>query len=234
MTRGFFITGTDTGVGKTRFTVVMMNALKAQAFTVAGMKPVATGAFNRNGRLINEDAMLISKNCSKPTAYELINPIVFAPPIAPHIAAKQIKQTIDLEIIKNAYLQLEENNNMVVVEGIGGWRVPFSEKTSTVDLVRLLNLPVILVVGIRLGCLNHALLTAEALRADGMILSGWVSNQIDKDYLFKQETIDTLKKRLVCPHIADLPYMIDIQPDEMLEKIELSLISENLPLTKPA
>lgn len=224
MFKGVFITGTDTGVGKTWFTVILMEALKKQGHQVAGMKPIASGAILDDGSLINEDARLIMHHCSKVTRYDLINPVVFEPPVAPHIAATQKKEIIDLDQIVSSYDQLALNSKIVIVEGIGGWRVPISDKTSMVDLVRMLDLPVIMVVGIRLGCINHAILSAEAIRADGITLCGWVSNQLDKDYLFKQETIDTLNEKLACPRIADLSYMKNFEPDEMLDRINLSLI----------
>ncbi|MCZ6804005.1 MAG: dethiobiotin synthase [Proteobacteria bacterium] len=224
MFKGVFITGTDTGVGKTRFTVILMEALKKQGHQVAGMKPIASGAILDDGSLINEDARLIMHHCSKVTRYDLINPVVFEPPVAPHIAASQKKEIVDLDKIIASYGQLASNDRFVVVEGIGGWRAPISDNKSIVDLVRMLDLPVILVVGIRLGCINHAILTVEAIRTDGVNLCGWVSNQLDKDYLFKQETIDTLNERLDCPQIADLAYKKDFEPDKMLDRINLPLI----------
>ena len=224
MFKGVFITGTDTGVGKTWFTVILMEALKKQGHQVAGMKPIATGAILEDGKLMNEDASLIMRHCSEVTRYELINPVVFEPPVAPHIAANKKYEIIDLDQIIASYDQLALNSNIVIVEGIGGWRVPISDKTSMVDLVRMLDLPVIMVVGIRLGCINHAILTVEAIRTDGVNLCGWVSNQLDKDYLFKQETIDTLNERLDCPQIADLAYKKNFEPDKMLDRINLPLI----------
>jgi len=226
MANGIFITGTDTGVGKTWFTVTLMEALKKQGHQVAGMKPIASGAILDDGRLMNEDASLIMHHCSEATNYELINPVVFESAVAPHIAVSKKKEIIDLDQIVASYDQLASNSESVIVEGIGGWRVPISDKISIVDLVRALNLPVIMVVGIRLGCINHAILTAEAIRADGVTLCGWVSNQLDKDCLYKQETIDTLNERLDCPQIADLAYMKDFEPDKMLDRINLSLIMD--------
>jgi len=224
MANGIFVTGTDTGVGKTWFTITLMEALKEQGHQVAGMKPIATGAILNNGRLINEDASSIMHHCSKSTDYELINPFVFELPVAPHIAACEQNEVISLDQIIACYGQLAAQNRNVVVEGVGGWRVPISESISTVDIVRELDLPVIMVVGIRLGCINHAMLTAEAIRADGVNLCGWVSNQLEKDHMFKRETNNILKERLACPQIADIPYMSNFEPDKMLERIDLSLI----------
>jgi dethiobiotin synthetase len=227
MTSGIFITGTDTGVGKTRFTVALMEALKKQGHKTAGMKPVACGAVFNNGKLMNDDANLIMQYCSEQTNYELINPVVFESPVAPNIAANQKNETISLKQIVSSYKQLASSYGYVVVEGIGGWRVPISDKLSTVDLVRELSLPVVMVVGMRLGCINHAILTAEAIRADGVNLCGWVSNHLENDrpLTFKRDILATLKERLACPHIADVPYAEDFEPGNMLKSIDLSFIS---------
>ncbi|HIF51181.1 MAG TPA: dethiobiotin synthase [Thiotrichaceae bacterium] len=225
MSKGIFITGTDTGIGKTRFTLALMTALKNQGHQVSGMKPIASGARLKNGRIINEDAELIMRYCSKSTDYHLINPAVFELAVAPHIASSKKNEKIDLNQIIACYRELASNSRNVIVEGVGGWRVPLSNKESLVDLVRSLELPVIMVVGLKLGCINHALLTAEAIKADGLILKGWVSNRLDKDYLFHEETIETIKAALECPHIADLPYMVNFEPDKLFENIDLSDIS---------
>ena len=225
MSKGIFITGTDTGIGKTRFTLALMTALKNKGHQVSGMKPIASGARLNNGRLINEDAELIMRCCSKSTDYNLINPAVFELAVAPHIASGKKNEKIDLNQIIACYRKLASNSRNVIVEGVGGWRVPLSNKESLVDLVRILELPIIMVVGLKLGCINHALLTAEAIKADGLILKGWVSNRFDKDYLFHEETIETINENLVCSHIADLPYMENFEADKLFENIDLSDIS---------
>ena len=223
-TQGYFITGTDTGIGKTQFTLALMAKLQAQGKSVMGMKPVASGCKDLGEGLRSDDALQIMQQASHAQDYAIVNPYAFAPPIAPHIAAEKAGIQINLDQIISAYRTLQTQSDVVVVEGVGGWRVPISNKTSMVGLVRVLDLPVIMVVGIRLGCINHAILTAEVIRADGVNLCGWVSNQLDKDCLFKQETIDTLNEKLACPQIADLAYMKDIEPDKMLDRINLSLI----------
>jgi dethiobiotin synthetase len=227
MSKNVFITGTDTGIGKTRFTLTLMEALKNQGYQVLGMKPVASGAAFKNGKLINEDAELIMQHGSKHMDYELINPAVFELAVAPHVASRKKNEKIDLNQIIDCYKELASNGEVVIVEGIGGWRVPLSNKLSLVDLVRSLEIPVILVVGFKLGCINHALLTAEAIRADGLILKGWVSNRLDKDYRLAEETIETLNRDLACPHIADLPYMESFEPDRLIENINLSYLYLN-------
>ena len=221
----FFITGTDTGVGKTWFTVALMAALKRRGLNVMGMKPIATGAEKIKDRLINEDAKLIMQNCSQKVSYNLINPFVFELPIAPYVAAKHKGVVIDLDqIIKNYHL-LRSMCDVLVVEGVGGWRVPVTNEHSLTDLVSKFDLSVILVVGMRLGCINHAILTAEAINADGLNLCGWVSNHLDRVYSKSEETIKTLKKRLNCPHIGNLLHNSDFDPDKLSTEISSSFIS---------
>jgi dethiobiotin synthetase len=224
MDKGVFITGTDTGIGKTWFTVALMEALKKQGHLVSGMKPIASGASLNDGSLRNEDANMIMRHSSQDLDYDLINPVVFELPVAPHIAAGLNKKTIDVDKIVECYKQITMDCERIVVEGVGGWRVPVSPEVSTVDLVRRLNLPVIIVVGIKLGCINHALLSAEAIMADGMRLCGWVSNRLDKTCLKSEEVIETLKNTMNCPHIADLPYMDIIEPSKMSDKIDQSFL----------
>jgi len=224
MSKGIFITGTDTGIGKTRFTLSLMEALKKHGRQVSGMKPIASGATMNRGKLINQDAELIMQHCSKPTDYKLINPAVFELPVSPHIAADKKNEKIDLDQIVACYKKLESNCDNIVVEGVGGWRVPISQDLSLVDLVRALDLSVILVVGLKLGCINHGILTSEAINADGIRLVGWVSNRLDSDYLLAEETIKTLNAHLSCPHLADLPYSDNFEPEKMLETIDLSSI----------
>ena len=221
----FFITGTDTGVGKTWFTVSLMTALKQRGFKVMGMKPVATGAIMTKNGLINEDAKLIMQNCSQKVSYNLINPFVFELPIAPHVAAKHEGVVIELDQITKNYHLLKSMCDVLVVEGVGGWRVPVTDKCSLSDLVSKLDLSVILVVGMRLGCINHAILTAEAINADGMNLCGWVSNHLDRVYSKSEETIKTLKKRLDCPHIGNLLHNSDFDPDKLSTEVSSCFIS---------
>lgn len=218
--KGIFITGTDTGIGKTWFTVALMQALKKQGRNTLGMKPIASGAMMMGNKLINEDAGLILRHCSEPMDYELINPVVFEAPVAPGFAAKDEKGFVDLDQIRSCYEQLASSCENVVVEGVGGWRVPLSDKESIVDLARVLSLPIVMVVGLRLGCVNHAMLTAEAIRADGLNLCAWASNLVEKDYLQKKQTITFLNEQLDCPHIADFGYMGRFEPDKLAEKID--------------
>lgn len=221
----FFITGTDTEVGKTWFTVSLMVALKKRGFDVMGMKPIATGAKIIDNKLVNEDAELIMKHCSKKTSYNLINPFVYELPAAPSIAANYESTRIDQDQIIENYNNLRSISDVMVVEGLGGWRAPITDKSLLSDIALRLNIPIIMVVGMKLGCINHAILTADAIRGDGLNLYGWVSNNLDTVYSTSTETIKTLKKRLNCPHIANFSFMANFDPDKLSTEISTSFIS---------
>ena len=201
-----FVTGTDTEIGKTCIALGLMAVCKNRGLAVAGMKPVASGGQVLQGKLVNDDALKIRSACSRPLDYELINPCVMREAIAPHIAAKKESRPIDLADIVAAYQSLCGRHEALVVEGVGGWRVPLGEDLQTSDLVRALNLPVVLVVGLRLGCINHALLSAEAIRADGHRLLGWVANSIDPAYKETEDTIETLGQALAAPLLGAIPH----------------------------
>ena len=216
--RGFFITGTDTEIGKTMISTLLIRALVADGNKVVGMKPVASGASESDGQLKNEDALALMA-CSNVTAsYQQINPYCFVPPVAPHIAAEQAGVVIEMNTITTNYNTLAQRSDVVVVEGVGGWRVPLGQSFAVSDLARELDLPVILVVGIRLGCINHALLTAESIMATGCKPAGWVANIIDGDSLVLTENIETLRSRFNFPLLATIPHissMQDIDPSNV-------------------
>jgi len=220
----FFITGTDTAIGKTWFTVSLMAVLKKNGFSVMGMKPFATGATITKEGLINEDARLIMQSCSKSAPYNVINPFVCELPTAPTIAANRENVSIDLDQIIKSYNILKSMADVMVVEGIGGWRVHITNEYYLLEFVKRLNLSVILVVGIRLGCINHAILTAEAIRADGLNLYGWVSTHLDRVYSYGEETVKILNKTLNCPHIADFGYSCDFDPERLAGQIDPAII----------
>ena len=206
-TKGFFITGTDTGIGKTRVTLAIIQAYKARGMKVSGMKPVASGCIEKDGELKNEDALIIQSISSEPYSYKQINPYAFKEPIAPHFAAENAGTSIDIEKIVDAYNSLAEQNDIVIVEGAGGWRVPMSADFSTCDVVRALDIPVILVVGLRLGCINHALLTNQAIQSDNILLAGWVANCIDQDYQNVGKTVQTLARHITAPLLGKLSFL---------------------------
>jgi dethiobiotin synthetase len=205
--RGYFVTGTDTGVGKTWITVGLILALRGQGLTVAGMKPVATDCYQTPAGLRNEDAVKILAHTSQPFPYEWINVYSFEPAIAPHLAAREQGIEMTVEAILAAHKRVADRAELMVVEGVGGSRVPLNERQGVWDLARHLEYPVILVVGLRLGCINHAVLTAEAIRTDGLDLAGWVSNQIDPNYPRLEATLDTLRARLQAPMLAHVPWL---------------------------
>jgi dethiobiotin synthetase len=210
--RGFFITGTDTGVGKTAVTLGLMAHLQAQGQIVAAMKPVASGCERTAAGLVNEDALQLQRQSSVVMPYALVNPYAFEPPIAPHIAAARAGVTIAIDTIRSAFDEIAGTVDIVLVEGVGGWQVPLNDDETLVDLVRALDLEVILVVGIRLGCLNHALLTAESITASGCVTSGWVANRLPPGADYAEENINTLKSRLLLQFLGEVPAMERIEP----------------------
>lgn len=204
--RHFFVTGTDTGVGKTTVSVRLMQAFAAQGLKVIGMKPVASGCEWMDGRWQNEDVrqLIAASNVVAPP--ELINPYCFEPPIAPHIAAAEAGVEIQLEVIEAAYRRLATMADVVVVEGAGGLLVPLNSTQTIADLIQALALPALLVVGMRLGCINHALLTAQVLAQRKIEGCGWVANSIDPQMARPAENLQTLIACLRQPPVLTLPY----------------------------
>ena len=207
MARGIFITGTDTGVGKTLISCALMHALVAEGLPVVGMKPVASGSELTPEGLRNEDALALQRAASRLVDYALVNPYCFAPAIAPHLAARQAGQHLELAHLTSAYRHLEALAEIVVVEGAGGWRVPSEPTGYLSDFPEALQMDVILVVGLRLGCLNHALLTAQAIQAGPCRLLGWVGNHMQPAFTDADANIDTLKQRIQAPYLGVIPYM---------------------------
>lgn len=191
-----FITGTDTGVGKTYIACKLIRHFVALGYRVIGMKPVAAGCELENGVWVNEDVKLLTQASNVQAPPELINPYCFEAPIAPHIAAEQAGVQIDLQVIQGAYQQLSQLADIVVVEGAGGLLVPLNAHETMADLAASFNIPVVLVVGMQLGCINHTLLTVEVMRQHQLPLCGWVANSIDPDMLAYQENLQTLQRRL--------------------------------------
>ncbi len=193
---GFFITGTDTGVGKTRVAVALIHALREQGLRVAAMKPVAAG--HAPGEL-NDDVAALLQAANVAADLRDVNPYAFAEPVAPHIAAQKAGVRIELDVIAAAYSRLAAAADVVVVEGAGGWRVPLNEHDDMADLARRLGLPIVLVVGLRLGCLNHALLTVESIAHRQLPWAGWVGNHIDPAMACGAENVAALHARLPAP-----------------------------------
>jgi dethiobiotin synthetase len=207
MRAGLFIAGTDTGVGKTLAAVSLVRALAARGLAVAAMKPVAAGAATTSRGARNEDALALAAAATVAAPYEHINPYCLRTPVSPHIAAAEEGVTIDVALIVQRFGELAHGADCVIVEGAGGWLAPIGERETLADVARALSLPVVLVVGLRLGCLNHALLSARAMEADGLRLAGWIGNAIEPGFGHAAENVATLERWLGCPPLALLPHL---------------------------
>jgi len=206
MTRSLFVTGTDTGVGKTRVSCAVLHAMAASGVRAVGMKPVASDAEMMPDGLRNEDALALQQAANVDVPYDVANPYCFAPAIAPHLAARQAGVDVSLTTLLAVHQQLTERAECVVVEGAGGWRVPLSNSSFLSDLPRQADMDVLLVVGLRLGCINHAVLTAEAIRHDGCRLVGWVGNAIDPGFAPFADNLATLNALLPAPCWGVVPH----------------------------
>lgn len=221
--RGYFITGTDTGVGKTAVTLGLMQALQDQGKTVAAMKPVASGCEPTAAGLVNADAVQLQQQASIELSYEWVNPYAFKPAIAPHIAAEQAGIYIGIDKIVNIFKVIEDFADCVLVEGVGGWQVPLTENETLADLACALGLEVILVVGIRLGCLNHALLTAQSIMASGCELAGWVANRPSPTPTDANtgDIIRSLNSRLPCRQLGNIPALGGLSAKFVADYLEI-------------
>ncbi len=203
---GFFITGTDTEIGKTFVACLLIRQLRATGKRVGVMKPVAAGCRRTAAGWRNDDAQTLIREAACSFPYDWVNPYPLAEPVAPHLAARRQGVTINLADLETAYQRIRQETDVVIVEGVGGWLVPLNERHTVADLARCLGLPVILVVGIRLGCLNHALLTARALSDDGVHFAGWISNETPSAYRWTEDNINTLRQRIAAPHLGHVPF----------------------------
>jgi dethiobiotin synthetase len=201
--RGLFVTGTDTGVGKTRVAVALIHALRARGLRVGAMKPVSAGSAPGE---FNEDVAALLGAANATGAPHDVNPYAFEPAVAPHIAAERARVRIDLDVVAAAYARLAAASDVVVVEGAGGWRVPLNDREDMADLAQRLGLPVVLVVGLRLGCLSHALLTAESIARRRLPWAGWVGNLIDPAMACQAENLAALRARLPGPCLGVQPH----------------------------
>jgi dethiobiotin synthetase len=207
MQQSYFVVGTDTNVGKTYVASALLRHFVSSGKRAVGMKPVASGSELSEygiwqGQLVNDDVVALYEAGNVPAALELINPYRFEPAIAPHIAAEKAGVEIDVDLIVRSYYTLAEMAEVIVVEGAGGFFVPVNDQQTLADLVVKLNLPIIMVVGMRLGCINHALLTVEAIKARGLELAGWVANQVDPDMSMFEENLDSLQQRIDAPCLS--------------------------------
>jgi dethiobiotin synthetase len=220
MQNAFFITGTDTGIGKTWATVSLMEYFKSQGRSVIGMKPVASGCEVINGRLVNADALLLQQHASIDLDYDAVNPYAYKHPISPHLAGQD--NPADFDKIKAAFDKLKHQADVVLIEGAGGWYSPLNTSQHNGDLAKELGLPVLLIVGIRLGCINHAILTARAIAVDDVSCVGWLANCLqpnDDGYDF--QVINTLAEYISAPCLGVLPYTTSPNFRQMAEVIAL-------------
>jgi dethiobiotin synthetase len=219
----YFITGTDTGVGKTLVSCALLHALAAQDKRVVGFKPVAAGCDENDH---NEDALQLRAASNVLVSYGQVNPYCFVHPVAPHIAARNSGVRIELSRILTTYRELASQADEVVVEGAGGFLIPLNEKKDSADLAVELGLPVIVVAGMRLGCLNHALLTMRVLADYELECAGWVANVLDADMPVLQQNIDALRERIAAPLLGVIPYQAQPDAKAAATCLQLSLLDK--------
>lgn len=210
MKQAYFVTGTDTGIGKTTVSCLLLRSYAAQGLKVIGMKPVASGCGRNGNALVSEDVAQLQAASNVEAPLRLINPYAFEPPLAPHIAAERAGVEIKLSVIDDAFRKLQECADIVIVEGVGGFRVPLGAREDTADMAMMLGIPVVLVVGMRLGCINHALLTNDAIARAGLMLAGWIANQVDNDMAALDANVDALQARLAAPCLGIVPFQAGV------------------------
>lgn len=219
----YFIAGTDTDVGKTLVACGILRAAAARGLKTLAIKPVAAGADLTEQGLRNTDALMLIDAMTESLPYEQVNPVLLAPPIAPHIAAEQAGRRLSVSQLAGFCRGVMMRKvDMVLIEGAGGWRVPLNQREMLSGLAVELQTPVILVVGMKLGCISHALLTAEAIRADGLVLAGWVANQIDPDMACFDENLATLRNFLPAPCLGVLPNLKEPDANLAAEHLDIS------------
>lgn len=225
MSQAYFIAGTDTDVGKTTIAAGLLHAARLQGLSTLGAKPVASGCTVTPKGLRNSDAQALIDESSIKLAYEEVNPFAFEPAIAPHVAAREAGVALEVtELTKAMRHVLDKGADFTLVEGAGGWRVPLSDHANLSDLAIALELPVILVVGVRLGCINHALLSAEAIARDGLQLAGWVANIIEPRTSRLEENLASLAERLPAPCLGRVPKLKQATADAVAEHLQLDLL----------
>ncbi|MDN6856824.1 dethiobiotin synthase [Pseudomonas sp. CAN2814] len=225
MSHAYFVTGTDTEIGKTTIAAGLLHAARLTGLSTAAAKPVASGCERSSEGLRNSDALALLGECSVPLAYEQVNPFAFEPAIAPHLAAREQGVKLTVEALKGPVRSiLELGADFTLVEGAGGWRVPLAGEENLSDLAIALELPVILVVGVRLGCINHAVLSAEAIQRDGLQLAGWVANIVDPTTSRLEENLATLAERLSAPCVGRVPRLARATPAAVAAHVDLGIL----------
>ncbi|EAR60835.1 dethiobiotin synthase [Neptuniibacter caesariensis] len=224
--RTFFIAGTDTDAGKTVVSAGLLAAANKKGWSSMGLKPIAAGCERTDEGLRNSDALILQEAASIKLHYDQVNPVTFEPPIAPHIAAIHEKRMLSADRIaalcKGALMQPAD---FAVVEGAGGWRVPLNQRETVAHIPKQLNIPVIMVVGMKLGCINHALLTAEAIARDGLQVAGWVANRVDPQMDCYDENVDTINSMLRAPLLGEIPFLEEPTAENAAQYINLDQLS---------
>jgi dethiobiotin synthetase len=227
MSQAYFIAGTDTDVGKTTIAAGLLRAARAQSLSTLAAKPVASGCVVTPKGLRNSDALALIDESSIKLPYRQVNPFAFEPAIAPHVAAREAGVALEVPTLLKAMRQvLDQQADFTLVEGAGGWRVPLSDHANLSDLAIALNLPVILVVGVRLGCINHALLSAEAIAADGLQLAGWVANIVEPKTSRLEDNLASLAERLPAPCLGRVPWLKQASAEAVAAHLHLDLLDE--------
>ncbi|GAL34816.1 dethiobiotin synthetase [Vibrio maritimus] len=224
MMKALFIAGTDTEVGKTVVSKAILSAVGAQGKTTIGYKPVAAGCEKTEQGLRNSDALHLQQAANLDVDYDLVNPYALSLPASPHIAAIADDVEVDYQVLSNVLEQHKQNSDFVLVEGAGGWRVPVSKDDCLSTWVKQEQLPVVLVVGIKLGCLSHAMLTAEAIKADGLELVGWVANRVNPGVEHYAEIIEMLEGSMGAPKLGEIPYVPGCKKRDLGKYINLEVI----------
>ena len=223
MGKKFFVAGTDTDAGKTLVASGLLEAANRQGLSTVAIKPVAAGCEQTEQGLRNSDALILQQVMSASLPYEQVNPIALEPPIAPHIAAQQIGKSLRVaQLAGFCRGVMMQPSDFLIIEGAGGWRVPLNDRETLADLAKELQMPVILVVGMKLGCISHALLTVEAIQRDGLPLAGWVANRIDPDMRCYEENLATLKSLIPSYFLGEVPHLPEANAKSSADHLDIS------------
>lgn len=226
MKQTLFVAGTDTDVGKTVVSCGLLVAAKSMGLRTLAMKPVAAGSETVDGVLKNADALSLQAHITQALPYQQLNPYALKEPASPHIAAEMDnKQITNQRLVGFTRGLMMQSYDLMLIEGAGGWRVPINKQETLAGFVKELKIPVILVVGMKLGCLNHALLTAEAIRNDGLVLAGWVANQVDPYMAHYEQNLAYLTRHLPGPCLGSVPFLSDTAPEHVAAHLDLAALS---------
>ena len=224
MAKTWFLTGTDTEVGKTVVSSALLQCAAQQGYKTAGYKPVASGSEWFSDELRNSDALTLQQYSTLELAYQHVNPYCFEAATSPHIVSKKMNQPIDFDVMSNGLSHLQQQANWVLVEGAGGWFTPLSDETFFSDWVIAEKLPIILTVGIKLGCINHALLTQQAIVQSGLTLAGWVANEVEPAGKYQADYLETLQRHLQAPLLGKIPYLNSVKKHDFTPYLNLSAL----------